>query len=399
MHERLALSTVEIACDLSDGVPAVVRRIARTASEAAPHGPIMVCTFGADAFPDPESSCFEKADDNYVRVFTAGSLAMPRALRRELLALPPTVMEPGTAQVERFPAHLRAAVQTTTPLSVLATTGDGGGLCIAFSDPGVWQWKASQFRYLDAMAKHLAAVWRLRAGLTAGKLTAGISAELRLDGTPINLVSDASTPVAREALRAAVLRRERSRTAKRSAEGERLWPALVLGRWSLLDAFTAAGARYVVAYENPPAAAWLRALPARERIVLEHALSGRSGKWIALELELSEPTVTRALRAALRRLGVGNIAAAAGVRAALFEPLHRVGFETSLAVASLTRLAALARLSPAEREVMSGIARGSRIADIASDRGSSPRTVGHQLASIYKKLGVGSRRELLALLD
>lgn len=56
------------------------------------------------------------------------------------------------------------------------------------------------------------------------------------------------------------------------------------------------------------------------------------------------------------------------------------------------------RLSLAEREVVQLIATGSSNATIAQRRGSSPRTVANQVASIFRKLRVHSRLELYALL-
>jgi len=90
--------------------------------------------------------------------------------------------------------------------------------------------------------------------------------------------------------------RERTRTGRRSASDQELWPALVARRWGLLDAFSAAGAWYIVAYENPARATELRALPPLERVVLDYVIAGNLGKWTALELELSEPTIARTLR-------------------------------------------------------------------------------------------------------
>src|SRR5262245_55187741 len=185
----------------------------------------------------------------------------------------------------------------------------------------------------------------------------------------------------------------------RSAGDGELWPALVAGRWSLVDAFTAGGTRYIVAYKNPAGAAELRALSPVERLVLEHALDGRSGKWIALELELSQPTIARALRAALHMIGVADLSAAAGIRTALFEPLEDVGRDDMLAVARISPTTlALARLSRAERDVALAILRGERLAVIARQRGTSLRTVANQVANVHQKLGVSSRRELLARL-
>jgi DNA-binding CsgD family transcriptional regulator len=52
-------------------------------------------------------------------------------------------------------------------------------------------------------------------------------------------------------------------------------------------------------------------------------------------------------------------------------------------------------LSPAEEEVALLVYAGASNKEIARARGVSPRTVGNQLESIYRKLGVGSRAELV----
>ena len=53
-------------------------------------------------------------------------------------------------------------------------------------------------------------------------------------------------------------------------------------------------------------------------------------------------------------------------------------------------------LSGAERRIIPLLARGLRVADIATACGVSKRTVDNQLASIYQKLEVSSREELIA---
>jgi DNA-binding CsgD family transcriptional regulator len=55
-------------------------------------------------------------------------------------------------------------------------------------------------------------------------------------------------------------------------------------------------------------------------------------------------------------------------------------------------------LTAAERDVATRAAHGQSAQDIAAARGSSRRTVDHQLASIYRKLGIASRSELAVLL-
>ena len=54
-------------------------------------------------------------------------------------------------------------------------------------------------------------------------------------------------------------------------------------------------------------------------------------------------------------------------------------------------------LSPAERDVALGVIAGKSNAEIAAGRGTSARTVANQMASLFKKLRVGSRREIAAL--
>lgn len=64
---------------------------------------------------------------------------------------------------------------------------------------------------------------------------------------------------------------------------------------------------------------------------------------------------------------------------------------------SLAARPALAALSEAEREVVDGVLAGLSNAAIALRRGTSERTVGNQLHSASRKLGVSGRSELVAL--
>lgn len=59
----------------------------------------------------------------------------------------------------------------------------------------------------------------------------------------------------------------------------------------------------------------------------------------------------------------------------------------------------LDELTPAEREVALLASAGASNAEIAKARRSAVRTVANQIASIFKKLGVGSRVELAILLE
>jgi DNA-binding NarL/FixJ family response regulator len=215
--------------------------------------------------------------------------------------------------------------------------------------------------------------------------------------TEIRAALEAGLPVRRDALRMVVFAWDTARCRRRAVAGQGLWAALVVGRWSLLDTFLAGGTRYAVARKHRDDAAPRRALLPRQRIVLELALAGRSGKWMALELALSESVVARTLRAAVRKIGAASTAALTGLQTAVFEPLDGVDGDPDLAVARLEPAGrSMARLSKAERAVLTCVLGGRRITDVAHERGTSSRTVAHQLSSVYRKLGVGSRRELFA---
>jgi DNA-binding NarL/FixJ family response regulator len=388
---------IEAAYDLSEGRQKAIRNIAKAATGAIPRGPVTVMHFDSDAQLDPDSVCFERADQEYVSRFLEWQRVTP-AVHQFALSLTPRAIHFRTEACEPLPDELKTMARQLFPLCVMANTGDGGGLHVAFGDPDLREWRPAQVRHFHGIALHLAAAWRLRRVLEVDAILPAIAPELGV-GSPSTLTPNAHTPTAREALRHAVLAWEQARTHRRSASDQELWPALLAGRWSLTDAFTVVGTRYIVAYENSAESVTLRALSWREQSVLELALAGRSGKWIAVELQLSESAVTRTLRTSLRKIGATDTSALAGVRTARFKPLDGPSPGVHLAVAQLMPAApSLSSLSGAERAIVAGILSDNPIAAIARERGTSPRTVAHQIASTYRKLGVSSRRELLALL-
>jgi DNA-binding CsgD family transcriptional regulator len=53
-------------------------------------------------------------------------------------------------------------------------------------------------------------------------------------------------------------------------------------------------------------------------------------------------------------------------------------------------------LTPAEQEVVRGVARGASNAEIATLRGVSANTIANQLRAVYAKLGIRNRNELVS---
>jgi len=84
----------------------------------------------------------------------------------------------------------------------------------------------------------------------------------------------------------------------------------------------------------------------------------------------------------------------ASVRVAAFEHAGARYFVISTPAA---RPASFAVLAPAERAVVECVLAGLSQRQVANVRRSTPRTIANQLASAYRKLGVGSRVELVRL--
>lgn len=397
MQEHHLIGIVEVAYNLSETNQEVMRRIARAATSVIARGPIAVAEFDGGAPLSSTRVWFERADDGYMSDFADWEREVPAAIHRLTRSLSPRVVQFSTGLCKQLPPAIQALAHQVFPLCILANTGDGGGLHIAFGNPDLSEWRPTRLASLHEIALHLAAAWRLRRSLSAIAMVPGFAAE-RQDASIAGTAAEISPTTARDALRHAVVMHDRAWATRSVARAQELWPMLIAGRWSLLDTFTAAGTRYIVAHENPAGGETLRALSPRERSALELALAGRSGKWIAFEMQLSESVVTRTLRSALRKIGVADAAALSGVRNAQFELLEGLNGGVELAIARLAPEAFIrASLSDAERAIVDGLLGGKRIAAIARERGTSPRTVAHQITSTYQKLGVSSRRELLAL--
>ena len=250
---------------------------------------------------------------------------------------------------------------------------------------------------------HLGAGLRIRTAL--GHARAGPDAGEAVfegGGRLVHAAGPARARSAQEALRQAVTEIDRARSAGGRSEGvaalER-WRGLVEGRWSLVDHFDRDGRRFVVAHKNDPDVLDPRGLSVRERQIAELVGMGRSTKEIAYELGLSTSAVGMAVKAAGRKLGLSSRAelalffAPSGLRARLEEVLVE-GQDLLIGSVPLLDESVIAPLSEAERQILEALLVGSTTAHIAEQRGTSPNTIANQIASIFQKLGVGSRTEL-----
>ena len=254
---------------------------------------------------------------------------------------------------------------------------------------------------------HLGAALRLR-GVARGIGLESPQIEAILDsgGTMHDGRTEATATLARDNLREAVRRIERTRTTAGRSDPDAAmdqWEGLVDGRWSLADRFDTDGRRFVVAIRNDPAYPDPRGLTRRERQVAELVGLGRSAKEIAYTLGVSDAAVTNCTARAQEKLGLSSRAELAvffaqnGLRRKLAE-VTIAGERLLVGAYPLVDERRVANLTVAERDVVVHLIAGSTNRDIARRRGSSERTIANQLQSIFRKLGARSRGELAARL-
>jgi DNA-binding CsgD family transcriptional regulator len=242
-------------------------------------------------------------------------------------------------------------------------------------------------RRWSRIAAHVTAAMRLRA---AGPLSPGA---IFLPTGEIDSLDEAARAHLPR-LQAAVLDRERALSRRMLASPEEaleLWPALVCGRWSLVDWRTRNGGRRIAALPNAPPSGRELPLSMLEQSTAALIAMGHSNKLAAYELGVPEGTVASVIHRLRRKLG-------AGARADLVLACAALGKAHDPLAAGPPRenesRAGLSLLTPAEREVSRLAARGLSDAAIAARRGRALRTTQNLLASAYRKLGVGSRAEL-----
>lgn len=287
-------------------------------------------------------------------------------------------------------------------------SGIGNGVSIGMLLKEISQVTHQERRRWPQIAAHIGAAIRLR----------NKAAQLSIESPEVEAVLDSGGTVhdarglakhreIRDNFREIVRRIERSRTrAGRENVDEALnnWEGLVSGRWSMVDRFDSDGRRFIVAIKNDPAHPDPRGLTPRERQISEYVGLGCASKEIAYTLGLSETAITNCTARVQRKLGIGSRAelvaffAPNGFRRKLAETMLR-GERLLVGINPLANTRHLVGLSDTERDIVALLITGSTNADIAQRRGSSEYTVANQVQTIFRKLSVRSRGELVAKLQ
>jgi len=197
-----------------------------------------------------------------------------------------------------------------------------------------------------------------------------------------------------------------SAAAEPRGAAQGLWCQLLSGQIVVVSALKS-GAR--MHFRLAPAAEFPdRVLTQRERRVLEYAAQGHTSKVMALELGLAASTVSGRLTSAAKKLGVSTrqlllLMAVTGVGHARDALAHGAppGLDDDAPASSRPRLSftwpltpRTGGLTPAERAIVCLLLEGRSTADITRARGTSPHTVGNQIALLYEKLRVNNRVDL-----
>lgn len=409
--KRASVALVEAAYDLEASPRAWLGELARcVGASASPEGRILALEFAADEGGSPIRTVsgvgMGESELAWLERAFAGT-GLHRALRA---TVGPIESFPSVARLSERTRGSGRAARVFSPFMrrfgfedvVALTAHDGTGRGVLFNFVlGAARSARPDLRALERALPHVSAALRLRLALRRhGGSELPLGAELMLDSAG-HVVEGEATTSDRERLRHAIVQRDRARTARGTESSEdalAAWTALVDGRWTLVDHFERGGRRYVVAVPNLPEVRDPRALSRVERAVLALVLLGRSNKAIAYELGIAAPTVAAYLRDIRGKLGAHGMAAARWGPRVRIEQMRVGALELATIVcdADEDRGAALGGLTLAEREVVRLALAGLSNGEIARARRASERTIANQLASAYRKLEVGSRRELAA---
>ena len=188
-----------------------------------------------------------------------------------------------------------------------------------------------------------------------------------------------------------------------------VWQELTGGRTQVVDSFVNEERCYLLLGPSLPHAE-SGGLSDRRRTILENLLCGHSIKALAFDLRLSQSTVSQEAKAALQQFGMACTPCRANplfsmmARAAVDRLLNRCARIACFSDAErMFRVIGAARpevalspiLPPAEFAVVRALIEGRNYLEIATNRGTSTRTVANQLAAAFRKLGVSGRGSLL----
>ena len=225
---------------------------------------------------------------------------------------------------------------------------------------------------LTRIGLHLEAALRLH--LRPGALVAVMRPDGRLEHHA------PSAPPAATLARAMADLQEADRRRRQGIDAVCVWKALAAGELSVVERFIGLRRHYFFLENGPCRPRSLAALTAREQDAVAAVCRSHLHKAAAYELGISEAQLSRRLVTAAAKLGLGSRMDLIRIAAMLTRD-PRAGFEDSA-------------FTPTERTILELLSQGLSNAEIARIRSRSVRTIANQVASLLRKAGAASRREL-----
>jgi DNA-binding NarL/FixJ family response regulator len=188
-----------------------------------------------------------------------------------------------------------------------------------------------------------------------------------------------------------------------------LWSQLVSGNLRVTEHFNAARRCFLVAATRPPAEVEAARLSPREVDVLTRTLIGVPQKCTAYDLALAQSTVACHLARALEKLNLSVSSSAIPLALVLVGQAACDGAPPSDARMTVLQQAGgshlvaslacpekcLPGLTAAEQDVANALAAGATKLEIARARLTSVNTIGRQITSLFGKLAVRGRFDLI----
>jgi DNA-binding CsgD family transcriptional regulator len=219
-------------------------------------------------------------------------------------------------------------------------------------------------------------------------------------------------PIDPSTVRSAVLAQDVTQTAKsRQFQLAHLWDGLCSGAYRLADHFSSADRHYVVAEWCPVPSGPRAPLLERRLGALHSVLNGSRQKVVAYEMSISPSSVATDLQKALFCMGCAlppsrmPISLTMSACVALGPPERNFDARCTELVADSQVLHVISterpelrledQLTRTEFDVLKALVEGRSYREVAAGRNASIRTVANQLASVYRRLGVSGRGELV----
>lgn len=312
------ISVLEAAYHLGDPEPEWLGRVVDSLEPCLDRGSALVA-YGYD-FSDPTAPRVDPVIDHgmppgWKDAALSAHLAMPHEQRMIMYRSGPctTTRAVFGKLRERYVVseRMRAAFGVQDFLVITAANPNDTGCSLLVPATDRIDITRREAKAWAQLAAHVAVARRLRASIANDVATLSDRGEAVLEpgGELKHAVGSAAEEPAREALRRAARAVDRARSELRRRDADEamaLWQGLVSGQWTLVDHFDSDGRRYVVAVRNVPETRGSPGLSELERCVLGYVALGHPYKLVAYELGVSVSTVSAAVAAICKKLGVAG---------------------------------------------------------------------------------------------